>query len=153
MKLFLCFLFFAFSNAASANDTQLGIIVGSITGISGKYDLGADRAVDAALAYSLNETYGISLHGDYLFNNVRTFNVNEINPLNLYYGIGFRLIEYRNRGSEPANGSIGIRFPIGIFYRTSDPNLELFGELAPVLQVSRGTAVYVDAGIGVRLLF
>jgi hypothetical protein len=153
MKLFLCFLFIAFSNIASANETQLGLILGSITGISGKYDLGGDRALDGALAYSLDGRYGLSLHGDYLFSNVRTFNVNEINPLNLYYGIGFRLIEFRNRNNEASNGSLGVRFPVGICYRTNDPNLELFGELAPVLEVTRSTYVYVDAGIGVRLIF
>ncbi|MGZ3724691.1 MAG: hypothetical protein ACXWQQ_02785 [Pseudobdellovibrio sp.] len=153
MKLVLCFLFFAFSNFASANETQLGLILGSITGISGKYDLGSDRALDAALAYSLDGRYGLSLHGDYLFNKQRTFAVNEINPLNLYYGIGLRLIEYRNRDTENGNSSLGVRFPVGIYYRTNNPKLELFGELAPVLELAHSTYLDVDAGIGVRLVF
>lgn len=153
MKLFLCFIIFVFSNFATANETQLGLIAGSITGISGKYELDDEHALDAALAYSLDGKYGISLHADYLFNKARVFSVNEINPLNLYYGIGLRLIEYRNRYTDAGSGSVGARFPIGVYYRTNDPKLELFGELAPVLQFSRSTNVYIDAGVGARLIF
>jgi hypothetical protein len=153
MKLALCLLVFIFSNLASANETQLGLIIGSITGVSAKYDLGGDRALDAALAYSLDGRYGLSLHGDYLFNKARTFNVNQVDPLNLYYGAGIRLISYRNRDNESRDGNVGIRFPVGVYYRTNNPALELFGELAPVLELTRSTGVDIDAGIGARLVF
>lgn len=149
----MCFAFMAFSNFVHANQTQLGLILGSITGISGKYDLGADRAIDAALAYSLDGQYGLALHSDYLFNPAKSLTLGNINPVNLYYGVGIRLVEYKDRSRVNGNTRLGLRFPIGLFCRTNDPDLEIFGELAPILDVTPRTAVYIDVGIGVRFVF
>ena len=152
LKLFICFVFLAYSNFARANEAQLGLILGSITGISGKYDLGGNRAIDAALAYSVDGQYGIALHTDYLFNPAQVLTLGRITPVSLYYGVGIRLIEYRDRNRINGNTRLGMRFPIGLFYRTSNPDLELFGELAPILDVTPRTDVYIDVGIGVRLI-
>ena len=153
IKFLTCFAFLAFSNITLANEGQLGFILGSTTGLSGKYDLGGARAIDAALAYSLDGLYGLSFHADYLLNPARIISVDKISPLNLYYGVGIRLIEYRDRARLNGNTRLGVRVPIGLFYRTGDPALELFGELAPILDVTPRTDVYIDAGLGVRFIF
>ena len=154
MKLLLCFTIMVFSVFASANETQLGFIIGSTTGLSGKYDLGGDRAIDGALAYSLNSRYGFAFHGDYLFNKARQFNVGEVSPLNLYYGLGARFVEIRNRYfDESTSTRIGIRAPIGVHYRINDPTLELFAEIVPVLDLTPRSDVSIDAGVGVRIIF
>ncbi|MEQ1722998.1 MAG: hypothetical protein ABL930_07455 [Pseudobdellovibrio sp.] len=135
-----------------SQEVQLGVIVGSTTGLSGKYDLGNDRAIDAALAYKFDNVNGLSLHADYLFNRARTFNVGEVSPINFYYGLGARLINIID-GSDNGKTRLGVRVPFGIYYTVNNPNLELFGELVPVLDLAPRTDVYVDVGLGFRIRF
>lgn len=154
MKLLICLTFLTFATLANANEAQLGVILGSTTGLSAKYDLGGDRAIDGALSYSVESRYGMSLHADYLINNAHQFNVGDVNPLNLYYGIGVRLLDVRDREYYHNSATrIGIRGPIGILYRTHDPKLEIFGEIAPTLDVIPRTDVYFAVGLGVRFIF
>lgn len=154
MKLLLCFTILLSSMFASANEAQLGVILGSTTGLSAKYDLGGDRAIDGALAYSLNSRYGFAFHVDYLFDNARRFNVGNVSPLSLYYGLGVRVEEIRNRYyDESSSTRLGIRAPIGIHYRINDPNLELFAEIVPVLDLTPRSDVSFDAGLGLRFVF
>ena len=152
MKLF-CFLFvLILSNYATANETQLGIILGSTTGLSFKYNLGSDRAVDGALSYSIDGKYGFSAHSDYLFNKARQFTLGELSPLSLYYGIGLRLLNILI-GTDKGKARAGIRAPIGLYHQTNNPNLEFFGELVPILDLTPSTDVFIDVGFGVRIRF
>ncbi len=154
MKLIICLTLLTFSSLAHTNEAQLGIIIGSTTGLSAKYDLGGDRAIDGALSYSNESRYGMSLHADYLINKAHQFNVGNANPLNLYYGIGIRLLDIRDRAYYNDSASrIGIRAPIGLLFRTSEPKLEIFGEIAPTLDITPRTDVYFAVGLGVRYIF
>lgn len=139
-------------NFASANEAQLGIILGSSSGLSGKYDLGGDRALDAALAYSTDSKYGNYFHMDYLFNRARQFPVGSISPAVLYYGLGVRIINIKT-GVDNGKSKIGIRAPIGLHTQMSNPDLEFFGEIAPALDIAPSTDLFIDVGIGVRIRF
>jgi len=153
--IFLTALFFSnfiFSKLCLANETQLGVILGSTTGFSAKYDIGADHAIDGALSYSIDGKYGFSLHSDYLLNKERQFTIGKISPVNLYYGLGFRLLSIRS-GTDNGNSKLGIRAPLGVHYRINRPDLEIFGELAPVLDVTPRTDIYINVGLGVRFIF
>lgn len=152
MRLVTCFIVLICTNLASANEAQLGVILGSMTGISGKYDLGGDRAIDAALAYSVDGNYGLSLHADYLFNKARTFAIGEASPFSMYYGIGGRLISIRSY-ADYGKTRVGLRAPVGAYYRTADPRLEIFGEVAAILDFVPRTDVFIDVGLGVRFIF
>lgn len=149
---FLILIASSFAFVCRANETQLGVIIGSISGLSAKYDLKNGRAVDGALSYSADGIYGLSFHTDYLINRTQQLSLGEIKPLNLYYGIGLRWIGIRT-GVDQGKTKLGIRAPIGVNFQTSDPNLEIFAELAPVLDVAPSTNVYIDIGIGVRFRF
>lgn len=154
MKLLICLTFLTIATLANANEAQLGVILGSTTGLSAKYDLGGDRAIDGALSYSVESRYGMSLHADYLINKAHQFNVGDVNPLNLYYGIGIRLLSVQERAYyNDSSSRIGIRGPIGILYRTQEPKLEIFGEIAPTLDVTPRTDVHFAVGLGVRFIF
>jgi hypothetical protein len=135
-----------------AEEFNLGVILGSTTGISAKYGLGNNRAIDGALAYSSDNLYGTSLHVDYLVENARHFNLGSLSPLTLYYGIGGRFVNIRN-GDDRDKLRAGVRAPIGLDYIISNPNLEFFAELAPILDLTPRTDVYFDVGIGVRYRF
>ena len=152
MKNICCLCILLLSNFALANEGQLGIILGSTTGLSGKFNLDAAHAVDGALSYSAYDKYGINFHADYLVNKARQFPVGGVNPLILYYGIGVRLINIRS-GVDNGKSRIGVRTPIGLYHQINNPNLEIFGELAPVLDLTPGTDLSIDVGLGVRFRF
>lgn len=133
-------------------EMQLGVILGSPTGISGKMSLGNNRAIDAALAYSLSDDLDLVLQADYLIENARSFNINAPQPLELYFGIGAR-IAVVDQGKHEDELAIGPRTPVGISYTITNPNLMFFGELALILNIVPDTDVDLDAGIGVRYRF
>lgn len=148
----LCLGIIIFSMPAVAEEMQLGVILGSLTGISGKYRLDSGRAIDGALAYTFDGRKGMSIHADYLIDPARRLNAGELTPLNLYYGLGARVSDITD-GSDKGKARLGIRAPIGINYLTVNPNLELFGELVPVLDLAPSTDVHLNAGIGARFRF
>ncbi len=152
LKLFLLSLVFLLFTEAFANESQVGIILGSTSGLSAKYDLGADRAVDAGLSYSIDDKYGLSLHIDYLLNKAREFALGEWKPLMLYYGLGARVLDIR-RGSNSGSTRVGLRVPVGVYYRLPEPKLEFFGELVPVMDMAPDSEFSIHLGLGGRLIF
>lgn len=148
--LYLC-LFFA-SGSIQAAELQLGIILGSTSGLSFKNELPENRAIDAALSYSIQGKYGLSLHGDYLFNRVRQFSFSQLSPVFLYYGLGVRTLNIRT-GTDEGSTRIGVRGPIGLHYRTTGPDLEFFGEAVPIIDLTPTSELNIDVGLGVRVIF
>ena len=100
MKTFMYLLIFLSASSAIAEEVQLGIILGSTSGLSFKDEIGSDRAIDAALSYSIQGKYGLSLHADYLFNRVRQFSFGQLSPVFLYYGLGARTLNIRTGTDE-----------------------------------------------------
>lgn len=152
MKKFITIAVLLSSTTAFANETQLGVILGSLTGISAKQRLSNGNAIAGALAYTFDGRQGISLHGDYLIDPARQFNIDAPSTLNMYYGLGLRVSDITD-GSDRGKTRVGVRAPIGLNYLTTNPNLELFGELVPVLDVAPSTDVHLNAGIGARFRF
>jgi hypothetical protein len=141
-------LFAAFSSgrlAAQDDSLGLGIILGEPTGISLKYWTGGRTAIDGGVAWSFSNKDSLHLHMDYL---VHDFNILKAKKgrLALYYGIGGRAkIEERSR--------VGVRIPIGINYLFGDAPLDIFFELAPLLDLVPGTEFGLTGGIGIRYYF
>lgn len=149
----LVFLFLGFVTAfAAAEEIQLGIVLGSNSGISAKFELGGNRAIDAVLAYSSDSTYGTYLHADYLFEKMRQFSLDKVSPLYLYYGPGLKIVNIRS-GIDSGRTKVAFRAPIGVNLQTSNPNLEFFGDVAPTVDLTPSTSVYIDVGIGLRFRF
>ena len=153
MKKTVIFLTVIMASAfASANETQVGIVLGSTTGLSAKFELGGNRAITGVLAYSTDSTYGNYFHIDYLFERARQFSLGNISPAYLYYGPGIKMVNIRN-GIDGGKTRIAFRGPIGINFQTTNPDLEVFGEIAPSVDLSPNTSVYLDIGIGIRFRF
>ena len=152
MKLIVFSGLFLLTVLASANEAQIGIVLGSTTGLSGKIDIGGNRSIDGVLAYSTDSKYGNYLHIDYLIEKARNFAMGSVSPVYLYYGPGLRLINIRT-GVDSGRTKIGFRGPIGINTQTSNPDLELFGEVAPTVDLTPSTSVYIEVGIGIRFRF
>lgn len=144
-KIFLAAALLCAASVCRAGDKyELGFIVGEPTGLSFKQDLGANKAVDAAAAWSFSGEKSLSLHADYLwFRN--DFSRARKERLPLYYGLGARLkLEDRS--------VVGARFPVGLQYFFREERLTVFAEIAPVLDLLPDTEVRLNAAAGLRLL-
>jgi len=140
------------ANARTQDDFGIGVIIGEPTGLSLKYWLDEDRAIDGAAAWSYSENDSFQLHGDYLVHN---YDLLEADELPVYYGIGARLKFKDNdgRGRNENDAIFGIRVPLGITYLFDDAPLDLFFELVPVLDLSPDVELDINAAVGLRFYF
>lgn len=152
MKLLIFSGFFLVTVLTSANEAQIGIVLGSTAGLSGKYDLGGNRSIDGVLAYSTDSKYGNYFHIDYIFDKARNFAMGSVTPVYLYYGPGLRVVNIRT-GEDNGKTKLGFRGPIGVNVQTKNPDLEIFGEVAPTVDLTPSTSVYLEVGIGIRFRF
>lgn len=152
MKYLLSLILVMTGAVSSASEAQIGIILGSISGLSGKIDLGGNRSIAAALAYSSESRYGTHIHADYLIERSRQLSAGQLNPIFFYYGPGLKMVNIRS-GVDNGKMRIAFRVPFGLNIQTSNPDLEFFGELAPTVDLTPSTSVYVDGGLGLRFRF
>lgn len=144
-------LTFLFSSNALAQgmpergQNAIGIIIGDPTGVSFKSWTSSRTAFDVGAAWSLENTDAISIHSDYLWHNY--LDVNQGN-FAFYYGIGARALFIEN-----ADSRIGARVPLGFNYLFDDAPLDIFVEIAPILDLTPDTDFNGDGGIGIRYNF
>ena len=155
-KIVIAGLLLAVSSASAGTRTEepfgLGVIVGEPTGLSLKYWLDKDTAIDGAAAWSFSENDSFQLHGDYLIHN---YDLLEADELPLYYGLGARLKfkDSDGRGRNEDHAIFGIRFPLGITYLFDEVPFDVFAELVPVLDVAPDADVDLNAAIGFHFYF
>ena len=141
------------SASASAQDKfGLGVIVGEPTGLSLKYWLDKEYAIDGAAAWSFAENDSFQIHADYLIHDYELLNSDD---LPFYYGLGARLKFKDNdgRGRNRNDAIFGIRVPLGVTYLFEDAPLDLFFELVPILDLSPDVELDINAAIGLRFYF
>jgi hypothetical protein len=124
----------------------LGIIIGEPTGISMKGWLSSTTAVDAGLAWSFAGETALHLHADYLLHSFDVFETSETIPL--YYGIGARI-----KLGDHDNNLFGVRMVVGISYIFKNAPVDLFMEVAPILDLTPETKLRANAGLGARFYF
>ena len=135
------------STLAERGPFGLGAIFGAPTGISAKYFLDESHAVDGAIAWDLSGDNDFHIHADYLYHNYSLITV-EKGELPVYFGVGGRLKIRDNKDDE-----FGIRFPIGLAYAFADVPIDVFAEVAPILDVVPDTEFDLEGGIGARFYF
>lgn len=126
---------------AQDNGLGLGIILGEPTGFSAKIWTSPRMAIDAGIAWSLNETGYPRVHADLLWHR----EVWEVvrGRLPLYYGVGAKLLMFSELG-------FGIRVPVGIAYDLEEAPVDIFLELVPGLKLLPGTTIDLDLAVGAR---
>ena len=136
-------------------------MLGSPTGLSAKYWISGDRAIDGGLAWGVWRGSYIHLHADYLFHNMELLKVAK-GKLPLYYGPGLRMRSwsggrYWHKGEwRDYDGSyvdLGVRFPVGLAYLFDGAPVDVFVELVPTLDLIPATSFDLDAAIGARYWF
>jgi hypothetical protein len=132
-----------------------GLIVGEPTGITGKYYLTDDRAIDLAIGGAVVGR-GLQIHGDFLWH-PWVLDQEASFALPLYLGVGGRILNHNAGGSDDEDHvRIGVRAPVGILFDFTRIPLDVFAEVAGVLDYhTRGENFGVDlnAGIGARYYF
>lgn len=123
----------------------LGVIVGEPTGISLKKWLSKKTAFDGAVAWSVSGNNHLYVHGDYL---VHSFNVinSRSTYVPVYYGIG-GLIRFDDETR------LGVRIPFGVSYFVPGSPLDVFLEIAPIMELTPQTELDGSVGIGIRFFF
>jgi len=140
------FLFTCTSISAKDKNFGIGVILGEPTELSGKYWLPADRAVDAALAYSfLDDNTSFAFHADY-FNHLNGI-IERHYKMPLYYGFG---VHFRMR--ENQENSFGIRV-LGLIVYLSEAPVDKFFEAPPVFRLLPDTNIDFDIAVGARYFF
>ena len=140
------------ANARMQDKFGLGFIIGEPTGLSLKYWLDDERAIDGAAAWSYSENDSFQLHGDYLIHDYELLDARE---MPVYYGIGARLKfkDDNGRGRNKDDAIFGIRIPVGIEYLFDEAPLDLFFELVPVLDIAPDVELDINAAVGMRFYF
>jgi hypothetical protein len=131
----------------------LGLIIGEPTGISGKYYLADDTAVDAAVGGALIGG-GLQIHADYLWHPWILERKTDF-VLPAYFGIGARVLA-QTGGERDDHVALGARVPVGILFDFTSIPLDVFVEVAGVLDYrTKGDAFGLDlnAGGGARYYF
>lgn len=134
-------------------DSAIGVVLGDPSGLSGRTSLDGQHSLEGALAYSSSGDHsGVHIHATYLWDRARVFTIEDSGPIEMYYGLGARLITI-DSGKHDGEVAIGPRAPLGLLYNVNNPDLEIFGELSLALDLTPDTDVDLDAGIGVRFRF
>tara|TARA_R110002096_G_scaffold239101_3_gene430804 strand:+ start:16554 stop:17309 length:756 start_codon:yes stop_codon:yes gene_type:complete len=142
-----------------ANKTfGLGLMVGVPSGISGKYYLSKDTALDFGLG--LYGRYGrdrdnraLHLHVDHLWHPVVLAKPDAF-WLPLYFGVGARLLDHRRDRDFSDDTHFGVRAPLGILMDFTNVPLDIFLELALVVDIIHdGNHGYSDLNLSLGLRY
>lgn len=131
----------------------MGLIVGEPSGLSAKYWVGSDRAIDFAVGVSFFTDF--RAHATYLYH-IDAFD-NQRVPL--YYGIGGSIAGRTGRvadfGSDTRRDRVGlgVRGALGVSYLIPTAPFDLFIEFGSVLIVFPPVALDMDLSVGARYYF
>jgi hypothetical protein len=125
----------------------VGVILGEPTGLSLKCWVTEKTAIDGGVAYSFKDTTSFHFHSDFLWHNFDLLPVTH-GRLAVYYGVGGRVKFERNTDTRA-----GVRGPIGLAYMFEQAPVDIFVEIAPILDVTPSTKFGINGGVGVRYYF
>ncbi len=131
---------------AQSKGFGIGIILGEPTGISGKLWVSNKRAFDAGLAWSFVKEGSIHIHVDHLWHIFDVFKTEHRIPL--YVGIGGRV-----KFASKEDARVGVRIVGGVDFLLDSAPLDIFFELAPVVDLVPATQGSLNGGIGARYFF
>lgn len=138
-----------FCSLLSAGRMGIGIILGDPNGISLKFWQSRRSAIDLAVAWDFDDYFHI--HGDYLYHFPIQMEGVSRSSLFWYLGIGARM-KFRT-GEGDNNTTFGVRGVGGIDFLPGGVPIDIFAEIAPVMNVSEGTDVDLNGGVGIRYNF
>ena len=148
----------AHAQAVEKGSFGVGLVIGEPTGIAAKLYLDDDNAVQAA-AGSAFVGGGLQVHADYLWH---PWILEERDSFTLpaYLGPGARFIYYQEGRDDNGFVAIGARAVAGILFDFKEIPLDVFVEIAGVLEYQfgeaeedKGLGLAINAGLGARYYF
>jgi hypothetical protein len=136
---------------AAEREFGFGFILGSPSGVTGKYFLNKSNAVDAGLGVAAGD--GFYLYADYLMHFGGVFPVDN---LDVYFGLGPGFHHYekeRKRDEDEDENRLEARLPVGLEYFIDKVPLGIFVEIAPALRIVPDIDFEIRGGIGLRYYF
>jgi hypothetical protein len=125
----------------------VGVLLGEPTGLSVKYFFNETIAVDGGFGWSFHDETDPHLHADLLWHKFDLIPVPE-GQLPVYVGLGGR-VKFRDNKDD----RVGFRLPIGVSYIFEDLPMDVFAEVAPIIDFTPSTRGGVNIGVGVRWWF
>lgn len=126
----------------------VGVILGEPTGISFKQWLTRENAIGGAVAWSFREEAALHAHLDYLYHRPGVPKTeSDVGRLLWYVGVGGRI------KAEEKDSRLGVRVPLGLDYVFAGSPLDVFFEVAPVLDLAPETEFRLHGGFGIRYFF
>ena len=136
-----------YSGPQMSRPTGLGILIGEPTGVSFKHWVSRKNAFDAGLAWSFaGSGDDIHIHADYLWHTPLRSRDPAVRRTNFYIGVGGR-VRFEN------DSRFGARVPFGLEHFIKDAPLDIFIEVAPILDLAPATELSANGGIGLRYFF
>ena len=126
-----------------------GIIIGDPTGASLKLWLNDRLAVDGAVGWSSFDHSDLALHSDLLWHSFTLLPTPPAGQLPVYFGIGGQA---RLR-DEHFDDEFGLRLPVGVSYLFDHAPVDIFVEVAPIIEMTPEIRGGLTAAIGVRYWF
>lgn len=146
------------SNFVANKTFGLGIMLGAPSGLSGKYFVSPSHAIDfgiGAVRYYRRRD-GLHLHADYLWHPVSLASTRPF-ELPLYFGIGGRAFDFDDNEFDDDGFALGVRAPLGVAFDFNNVPLDVFFELALVVDFlfDYRDEIFADlnGAIGVRYYF
>jgi len=132
---------------AEKGEFDIGIAAISPNGFIAKYWTTETTAIDIFGEWSFNSNEYL-MHADIL---VHDFNKLQLEDLRIafYYGGGVR-VKFADKSDDSI---IGVRIPFGVDYFLQEMPVDIFGELAPRVNVYPDTHFGMDVMIGLRYRF
>ncbi|MEZ4403156.1 MAG: hypothetical protein R3B06_24240 [Kofleriaceae bacterium] len=127
----------------------LGLIIGEPTGIAGKLYLQDDQAIQAALGFTF-VTGGFHAHADYVFH-PWILEEREAFTLPAYVGPGVRVLQHRAGRGADDDFRIGARAVAGLLFDFKEIPLDVFVEVAGIVEVRFGSSDPAINGLGLAL--
>jgi hypothetical protein len=144
----------------NAGPFGIGIMIGEPTGISAKYYLkSGDKAIDGGIGGNFAGTKGIAVHADFLWH-PKILTSEPAFDMPFYVGGGVRVIQH-DLGGGSTDFHWGVRIPAGILFDFNNVPIDVFLELALILEFRDGSQATkessfgpdLSASVGVRYYF
>jgi hypothetical protein len=141
------------SHRAEKGTLGVGLIIGEPTGISAKLYLEDDKAIQGAVGSAFIGG-GLQVHGDFVLHPL-ILQDRESFVLPVYVGPGLRFIQYSGGRDADSHFAAGLRGVVGMLFDFKDVPLDVFVEVAGVLEYdfTEGWGPALNAGAGVRYYF
>jgi len=140
------------SPSIDINNLAAGIFLGEPNGFTFKLEINDSNAVDFLIGYSLRKNRSLHLHSDYLFFQRDITQVSNLS-VDLYFGVGGRIIFADNNEKNSSDLRMGFRFPVGVLHKMKKHPFEFFLDMALLFDIYPDNHFDLNLGIGARYCF